>query len=451
MWQAAKYWAGQKLLHSRWHPLYLRVTGRTPPVPSYERYCASESADPFEAPRLPDYELVLPPGVQLAPAAEARLHARAAETGADLLYADEDQVDSRGLRRAPVFKPADSPELASHCDYWGRAYLCRRGVDPRQATRARVPGVLFHHATPPEWMSRQSSVPEASAALVSMVICSRNPALLQQCLAAIRDTTRHAAYELIVVHHVHPANDGAIREICTRFRAARVPYTEAFHFGRMCEAGIQASNGELILLLNDDTVPLDAHWLGHLVSQASRPGIGAVGALLTYPDGRLQHAGVLIGTPNGAGHPGRLTRGRPEFPWLTLTRDVSAVTGACLLMPRRVFHQVGGFDAEFPVNYNDVDLCLRMRQHGYRILFEARARVEHQESTTRRGGIGFDERQRFLSRWQCELDRGDPFYHPHLTDDERALPDRANQTRALPDQANQAQALPDHAPPQDHS
>jgi GT2 family glycosyltransferase len=106
-----------------------------------------------------------------------------------------------------------------------------------------------------------------------------------------------------------------------------------------------------------------------------------------------------------------------------MTREVSAVTGACLLMPRRVFDEVGGYDEVFPVNYNDVDLCLRAAAKGYRILLEANAKMVHAESATRKTGIGYAERQTFLTRWAKQLSLGDPYLSPNLSDDELILPD----------------------------
>jgi GT2 family glycosyltransferase len=105
----------------------------------------------------------------------------------------------------------------------------------------------------------------------------------------------------------------------------------------------------------------------------------------------------------------------PYWNWTNMTRDVAAVTGACLAIRKDLFQQLGGFDPSFPVNYNDTDLCLRARQAGYRVLCEAGAVLCHRECQTRKGGVSFVERERWYGRWAAELDRGDPFYSPHLT------------------------------------
>ena len=224
--------------------------------------------------------------------------------------------------------------------------------------------------------------------------------------------------------------DEALLHTAARHSARVVRYQGPFHFGRMCNiAARDHATAEYLLFLNDDVTPLKDDWLQWMHTQAQRPNTGAVGALLHFPDGRIQHAGVMIGTPNGAGHPGRLSNGSPLWPWLTITREVSAVTGACLLMPRAVFNKIDGFDEIFPVNYNDVDLCLRTAKAGYRIILEARAILEHAESATRVIGIRYAERQRFLERWGDLLAQGDPFFNPNLTDNELLLPDAEAHTR----------------------
>jgi GT2 family glycosyltransferase len=136
---------------------------------------------------------------------------------------------------------------------------------------------------------------------------------------------------------------------------------------------------------------------------------------LLYPTGLFQHAGVVIGIGDGCGHLGRFKHGIPHFPWLQLARDVSAVTGACLAIRREVFDQLGGFDPDFPVNYNDIDLCLRARRAGYRVICEPAAVLRHDECQTRVGGTNYDERKRFRNRWGSDLAAGDPFYNSNLS------------------------------------
>ncbi len=429
---AVRYWAGQKLLLSPLHPFYLKVTGKEPKPRTYERWLAGERPGPEAPLDASRYELIVAPDAVPSPDAAYWLMREAERSGASHVYADEDRRDSAtGRRHSPVFRPGWSPELAAHCDYIGGCYL-RRLTDPGDHAKwAHVPRVLFHRSAPFAPSMAPAIAPGRSSALTSAIVCSRNPALLDSCFAALRTKSGGANLEPVAVLHLGQGRDDELRQVATRYGATVAPYRESFHFSLMCNVGAAMAKGEYLLFLNDDVTPLHPDWLHWMLSQAQRPGTGAVGAMLYFPDGRIQHAGVLLGTPNGAGHPGRLSDGSTLWPWLKMTREVSAVTGACMLTPRAVFQEVQGFDAGFPVNYNDVDFCLRAARQGYRIVFEARAELEHAESATRAVGIRYAERQRFLERWADELRRGDPFFNPNLSDDELLLPDAGAHQRIL--------------------
>jgi len=186
------------------------------------------------------------------------------------------------------------------------------------------------------------------------------------------------------------------------------------------------ANFNIIGFINNDIEVIHADWLREMVSQAIRPEIGAVGAKLLYPDNTIQHAGTVVGFGGLAGHafrhfdrddPGYLNR-------LRLVQNLSAVAAACLVMRKQVFDEVGGFDAvNLPVAYNDVDLCLRVREHGYRNLWTPFAELYHHESGSRPSDLS-DERienykreMNYLkTRWP-DVIRHDPFYNPNLTID----------------------------------
>ena len=187
-----------------------------------------------------------------------------------------------------------------------------------------------------------------------------------------------------------------------------------FNFSEMNNQGVAATTGDDLLFLNDDVVPLSCHWLDDLLAHLRRPEVGIAGAKLLYPSGLIQHAGIVIGMGDGTGHPGRGVFHADLWPWLNRTRNVSAVTGACMAMRRSVFTELGGFDPGFPVNYNDVDLCLRARQRGYEIIYEARAILRHDECATRTGRTTLEERYRFSDRWAEVLAAPDPYYNPLL-------------------------------------
>jgi O-antigen biosynthesis protein len=154
-----------------------------------------------------------------------------------------------------------------------------------------------------------------------------------------------------------------------------------------------------------------------LVEQAQRPEIGAVGAKLLYPDNRIQHAGVIVGIFGGAGHAFRkLPNNRTAyFDLADLTRNCSAVTAACMMVPRKVFNGVGRFDEELKVVYNDVDLCLRIRKQGYLVLYTPFAVLYHLESATRGRLRPTKEEELFNRRWGDAIGLGDPYYNPSLT------------------------------------
>jgi GT2 family glycosyltransferase len=123
----------------------------------------------------------------------------------------------------------------------------------------------------------------------------------------------------------------------------------------------------------------------------------------------------VIGIGDGCGHIGRGAVVAPYWPWLALTRDVTAVTGACLAIRRALFRDLGGFDELFPSNYNDVDLCLRVRRAGYRVVYDPAVVLTHYEAQSRRTTVTLDERQLWYRRWGSVIDAGDPFYSRHLT------------------------------------
>ena len=154
------------------------------------------------------------------------------------------------------------------------------------------------------------------------------------------------------------------------------------------------------------------HWGFNSNERCVRPYIGVAGAKLVYASGAIQHAGIGVGGGEGTTHSGRGLFRSDLWRWLELTRDVSAVTGACLAIRRELFLELSGFDEHFPVNYNDVDLCLRARAAGYRVIVDTSAVLRHDEARTRASGTTFTERELFQDHWHQAMD--DPFYSPLL-------------------------------------
>jgi GT2 family glycosyltransferase len=193
-----------------------------------------------------------------------------------------------------------------------------------------------------------------------------------------------------------------------------------FNFAGLCNAGAALGTEPTLVFLNDDTSIRSPDWLARLSIAASRPELGAVGAKLLYWDHRIQHAGVTLGIGETAGHFGV---GVPEADqgWAgrhVSIHEVSAVTGACLAVDRRKFDAIGGFDSEhLPIELNDVDLCLRLGERGWKTVYLPDVSLFHEESASR-GGAKFRllkvhqrERAYFMKRWR-RIIRDDPFFHP---------------------------------------
>jgi O-antigen biosynthesis protein len=151
-----------------------------------------------------------------------------------------------------------------------------------------------------------------------------------------------------------------------------------------------------------------------LNEQVSREDVGVAGGVLWYPSRVLQHAGIVAGISDGVGHVGRYAQSSELWPWLLTTRNVSAVTGACLAIRSELFRELGGFDIGFPNNYNDVDLCFRVRARGLAIVCVPVPGLIHRECQTRRGIVRFAERYRFYQRWADALSHPDGYYSPSL-------------------------------------
>ena len=208
-----------------------------------------------------------------------------------------------------------------------------------------------------------------------------------------------------------------------------LPYAGPFNFAAMNNLAVRAQGGTAayLLFLNNDVEAIGAGWLGRLRSLAGRPEVGAVGPLLLYGNGRVQHAGVIVGFGGTADHAMRFAE--PDAPdgsrnagynsSLTSVRDYSAVTAACMMMRRSVFEQVGGFDEAFAVGFNDTDLCLRLRAAGLRVLYDGHTVLRHHESATRAKDKSLadptGDEIRFRARWPAFRDGGDPFYNPWLS------------------------------------
>ena len=201
-------------------------------------------------------------------------------------------------------------------------------------------------------------------------------------------------------------------------------HSGAFNYSAINNHAAAQAQGSLLCQLNNDIEMTDPRWLATLATQALRPEVGAVGARLLYPDGRIQHAGVVIGVGNAAGHAHRFLRPEEEgyFNRHNLPQFTMAVTAACLVVERDKFMAVGGLnEQDFAVAFNDVDFCLRLNQRGWQSLYEPRATLIHHESVSRGldrdpvGAARFAGELAALKRlWKTD-EIYDPYHHPELS------------------------------------
>lgn len=276
--------------------------------------------------------------------------------------------------------------------------------------------------------------------LVSIIIPTRNGVhLLRQCIESIRSRSSYPNYEILVVDNQSddPAALGYLTEIEENGIARVLRYDFPFNYSAINNFAAREAKGSFLCLLNNDIEVISSGWLEEMVSHASRPDVGAVGAMLYYPNDLIQHAGVVLGMGGVAGHAyGRSPRGTPGYMnRARLVQNIGAVTGACLLVRASIFREVGGLDAEnLPVAFNDVDFCIRVAQCGYRNLWTPFAELYHHESATRGSDETADNKPRFRreheymkARWGDLLQR-DPAFNPNLSLD-RAWPQLATPPR----------------------
>lgn len=270
---------------------------------------------------------------------------------------------------------------------------------------------------------------------VSIIIPTRNGlALLQRCLNSLRELTDYPHYEILIVDNQSddPACLAYLRQLEETGQARLLAYPHPFNYAAMMNAAVAACDSELICLLNNDTEIVHADWLREMVSQAVRPDIGIVGACLWFPDDTLQHGGVVAFGPNKLEHRAyrfSKTQLQRQGAYLNLAYNPIAVTGACQVMRRRLYQQLGGMQANcLPIQFNDIDLCFKASQQGFRSLWLADVQLYHHESATRRSKLSLEKQARsdkeinyLYSHWR-QLLRTDLAYNPNLSlDEEDAL------------------------------
>lgn len=260
---------------------------------------------------------------------------------------------------------------------------------------------------------------------VSLIIPTRNRAdLLRAAVRSILEKTEYPDYEIIIVDNQsdEPETFELFDELRRDPRLSILSYDAPFNYSSINNFAASKASGTIIGLLNNDVEVISPDWLEEMAGHASRPEVGAVGAMLYFPDNTIQHAGVILGF-NGVGVHAYADRPRGWVGMMLrarLLQNYSAMTAACLLVRKDVFNQVRGLDERLKVAYNDIDFCLRIRQAGYLNVWTPYAELYHHESASRGSDLDEAKRQRFdlevqlmMSRWGS-LIRADPAYNPNL-------------------------------------
>ena len=407
--------------------------------------------------------------------------------GADALLADEDNIGPDGARADPWFKPQPSLTLMCSGLLSRGVWLVRASVlqqalasvtvpDCAECIRLavwftlhaagraeqvrRVPRVLTHRradaqGAPSDELAQvidmflgrlgvQATVApefplrlrwyggELATRKVSLIVPSRLRGDVQlRCLLDVLANTTYRNFEMLVVVTQDGPLDEAQRRAAERLRAAGPARVElllqpSFNYSLANNVGVGCTEGAFVCLLNDDVSPLDSDWLDRMVAMFSDHDVGIVGAKLYYPDMTTQHGGVIMGLGGLAAHLHRgLPRGEPGYMWRgVLDQELSVVTGACLLVRRDVFEQVGGLDENLAIAFNDVDFCLRARALSYSVVMAASVELVHHETLTfgHHYADGSNQqmadialmKQRWRAIWEV-----DPFHNPNLSLDDQ--------------------------------
>ncbi len=289
------------------------------------------------------------------------------------------------------------------------------------ANAAGLQATITRHPDAP--VLRVSVRPRRPQAITILVPTRDRIDLMRTCIDSVLPTIGRRDVRILIVDNgsIEPATLAQFAAWCRDPRITVLRDDAPFDYSALMNKAVAACQTPLVLLLNNDTQVISPHWLDELAGWLDLPGVGAVGAKLYHGDDTVQHAGVLVGVGGVASHGHKnFARSHPGYHGLLHSvRDVSAVTGACLLTRRDLWLEVGGMDPELRVAYNDVDFCLKLRARGHRIVWTPLAEIYHFEGKSRgkdkRGQTRFErEIASFQERWQHVI-AADPFYNPNLS------------------------------------
>jgi O-antigen biosynthesis protein len=389
----------------------------------------------------------------------------------DLIYSDEDKRALDGDLVEPFFKPDWSPDLLMSVNYLNHLTVARRElVDQLGGLRSEFDGSQDYdlflrvteltdritHISRPLYAWRKS--PGSAAAdvrakdfayeagrraltdairrrglvgevqdaivpgryrvryqiqdepLVTIIIPTRdNVNMLRRCIQSIQTRSTYARYELLVVDN--DSRDPETLEYLDSFEGRVLKYPHPFNYARLMNEAARVAEGDMLLLLNNDTEVIKREWIEAMLEHGQRSEVAAVGARLLYPDGRPQHEGIVMGLGGGSAgnvdHAGFFDLGET-------IRNCSAVTGACMLVRTEVYWELGGFEERLGVAFNDVDFCLRAIEKGYQVVYTPYAQLYHHESATRGRLHPMEDEAFFRARWGKPGEYRDPYYNPNL-------------------------------------
>lgn len=399
----------------------------------------------------------------------------------DIIYSDEDKIDSQNLRSAPFFKPEWSPDLFLSTRYFSQGTLLRKTLFNAIGGFGRFSGnvkdfdlllrlsertnkishisKILYHKRQNDFSNRVCEKEELVEAIsehlnrinteskieltdhevirirrrilnnpkVSIIIptCDKVD-FLARCVKSIEEKSTYKNFEIIIVDNnsVEVRTKKFLERVSKKKNVKVLEFAHSFNFSAINNFAADFADGELLLFLNNDTEIISSDWLESMIEHALRAEVGAVGAKLLYPNGNIQHAGVILGVGGIAGHShkhfSRYSSG--YFNRINAVQNLSAVTGACMMIKAQLFKDVEGFDAQnVAIAYNDIDLCLRLREKNLLIVYTPYAELTHHESLSR--GLDYcEEKMRrlqkeafyMISKWKNQL-LSDPYYSPHLT------------------------------------
>ncbi|MBF0227669.1 MAG: glycosyltransferase [Desulfobacterales bacterium] len=392
----------------------------------------------------------------------------------EIIYTDEDKILKPGIRYEPLFKPDWSPDFIRSTNYIGNLLLVKKNIlekidfslafgnsyDLRlkllEVTNniVHIPKILYHSGKQQslsennkkalqDYIKRIGDDAEVlngiiqntfrikyklkSYPKVSIIISTKdNSNALKTCIQSIINKSSYPDYDIIIIDNrsVEPLTFEYFKSIENDRNIKILKFDEEFNFSAINNYGVKESDSEYIIFLNNDTEVICSEWIEAMLEFGQRQDVGCIGALLYFPDNTIQHGGVIIGARGIADHAHyRLPKNFPGYMNRAYTiQNLSAVTAACMLTKKSLFEKIGGFDENFTHAYNDIDLCLKIRQKGYLVVFTPYAQLYHHESLTRGYENSlkkrirfFNEKSKFLSKWKNVLKQGDPYYNSNLS------------------------------------